>query len=105
MFSGTGETVTAQIPGPGESVPGGSQVLLYLDAEAEQSPVKVPDFTGMNRQQAAEAAGKLGLYILLTGNMDVSATVTVSAQNIEKDTQVPVGTTIELEFTDTTAHD
>ena len=105
VFSGTGEAVTAQIPGPGESVPGGSQVLLYLEAEAEQSPVTVPDFTGMNRQQAAEAAGKLGLYILVTGNMDVSATVTVSAQNIEKDTQVSVGTTIILTFTDTAARD
>ena len=105
VFSGTGEAVTAQIPGPGESVPGGSQVLLYLDAETEQSPVTVPDFTGMNRQQAAEAAGKLGLYILVTGNMDVSATVTVSAQNIEKDTQVSVGTTIILTFTDTAARD
>ena len=105
VFSGTGETVTDQIPGPGETVPGGSQVLLYLGGEAETRLVTVPDFTGMNRQQAADAAGKLGLYILAAGNTEISTAVTVSAQNIGKDTRVPAGTTIILTFTDMTARD
>ena len=104
-FSGTGETVTAQIPEPGQTVPGGSQVLLYLGQSPEPETVKVPDFTGMNRQQASDEAGKLGLYILVTGNDEISARVTVTAQSVPKDTAVPVGTTITLEFTDTAARD
>ena len=104
-FSGTGETVTGQIPAAGMTIPGGSQVLLYLGETPEQRMVTVPDFTGMNRQQASDAAGQLGLYILVTGNTEVSPKVTVTAQNIPKDTQVEVGTTITLEFTDTTARD
>ena len=104
-FSGSGETVTGQIPSPGQSVPGGSQILLYLGEEPEQRTVQVPDFTGMHRQQASDAAGKLGLYILVTGNQEVSPKVTVTAQNYPKDTSVPVGTTITLEFTDITAKD
>ena len=67
--------------------------------------LSVPDFTGMHRQQAAEAAGKLGLYLLITGNGELSPNVTVTAQSIPKETQVPMGTTITLEFTDTTARD
>ena len=59
----------------------------------------------MHRQQAAEAAGKLGLYILVTGNGEISPKVTVTSQNIQKDTTVPVGTTVTLHFTDTTARD
>ena len=59
----------------------------------------------MHRQQAAEAAGKTGLYLLITGNGDVSPKVTVTAQSIPAQTQVPAGTTITLEFTDTTARD
>ena len=86
-------------------VPGGSEVLLYLDEEQDFRMVSVPDFSGMHRQQAAEAAGKLGLYILITGNGEISPKVTVTAQNILKDTTVPVGTTITLKFTDTTARD
>ena len=104
-FQGTGETVTSQIPAPGQSIPGGSEVLLYLGEEPESCMVTVPDFTGMHRQQAAEAAGKLGLYLLVTGNTDISPKVTVTAQSIPKETQVPSGTTITLEFTDATARD
>ena len=104
-FSGTGQTVTGQLPAAGQSVPGGSEVLLYLDAEAEEELVAVPDFTGMHRQQAADAAGKLGLHILVTGNDEISPSVTVTAPDIPAQQQVPVGTTITLEFTDTTARD
>ncbi len=104
-FVGTGETVTSQIPVAGQMVPGGSEVLLYLGEEPEERSALIPDFTGMNRQQAAQAAGERGLYLLVTGNTDVSPKVTVTAQSIPMDTQVPVGTTITLEFTDTTARD
>ena len=103
--AGTGETVTDQIPASGQTVPGGSEVLLYLGENPEARMVSVPDFTGMNRFQAAEAAGKLGLYLLIAGNMEISPQVTVASQNIEKDTEVPLGTTITLEFTDRLARD
>ena len=105
LFSGTGETVTGQIPGPGQSVPGGSQVLVYLGEEPEQQDVTVPDFAGMNRQQAADVAGKLGLYILVTGNAEVSTQVVATKQNIPAGETIPAGSTIQLEFTDTGARD
>ena len=102
---GSGETVTGQIPAAGQTVPGGSQVLLYLGERPPELTVEVPDFSGMNRQQAGDAAGALGLYILVTGNDDVDTNVVVTAQNTAPGTTVSVGTTITLEFTDTTARD
>ena len=104
-LSGTGETVTDQLPGAGQTIPGGSEVLLYLGEEATEKTAEVPDFTGMNRQQASDTAGALGLYILVTGNTEVSPSVTVTAQSVAAQTRVPVGTTITLEFTDTAAKD
>lgn len=104
-FTGTGDRVTAQLPQAGQTVPGGSQVLLYLGNAPKPESVAVPDFTGMNRQQASDAAGKLGLYILVTGNDGISPTVTVAAQSLPKDTLVPAGTTITLTFTDTGLRD
>ncbi|MDD5864222.1 MAG: penicillin-binding transpeptidase domain-containing protein [Firmicutes bacterium] len=105
VVSGTAETVTGQLPAPGQTVPGGSRVLLFFGQTPEAESVKVPDFAGMNRQQASDAAGALGLYILVTGNDEVSPNVTVTAQSEAKDTLVPAGTTITLKFTDTTARD
>ena len=75
VFSGDGETVTGQIPAVGQSVPGGSQVLVYLGEAAPERTVEVPDFAGMNRQQSSDTAGRLGLYILVTGNSDISTQV------------------------------
>ena len=100
---GTGDTVTAQLPTPGNVVPGNSQLLLYFGEPPDTRMVAVPDFTGMTRGQASDAAGKLGLYILVSGNDSLSAVVT--AQNYVINTQVPVGTTIKLEFADTKAAD
>ena len=102
---GEGNAVTDQIPAPGQTVPAGSQVLVYLGRSAEPEMVSVPDFAGMTRQQASDAAGKLGLYILVSGNQSTGKTVVVTGQTIAPGTAVPVGTTIKLEFTDTDIRD
>ena len=102
---GTGETVTGQIPAVGQTVPGMSEVLLYLGETVPETTVEVPDFSGMNRAQATAAAGKLGLYILVTGNDGISPKVVVTLQDIPAGTEVSAGTTIQLQFTDTGARD
>ena len=102
---GQGDTVTGQLPAPGETVPGGSQILLYMGEEPDEDTVKVPDFTGMNRAQATETAGKLGLYILSTGNSSLSPQIVVTGQSIGAGEWIKRGSTITLEFTDTTARD
>ena len=102
---GTGETVTGQIPEPGQQVSVGTQVLVYLDQELPQRQVTVPDFSGMTRQQASDTAGKLGLLITVSGNDTVAPNVTVVSQSYAKDSLVPVGTSIRLQFADTTAAD
>ena len=102
---GTGQTVTGQIPEAGKTVPGGSEVLLYFDEDVPEQTVQVPDFLGMNRQQASDAAGTLGLYILVSGNTSLEPGVTVVGQSVAAGTEVPIGTTIKLEFIDTKAAD
>lgn len=104
-IEGEGETVVAQIPGAGQAVPGGSQVILYLEEAPEQRMTQMPDFAGMNRQQASDTAGAAGIYILISGNTGTDAKVTVTAQDTPPGTPVEVGSTVRLEFTDTTAAD
>ena len=105
LLQGTQETVTGQIPSAGQSVPGDSQIILYFGQEGTVSYTEVPDFQGMNRSQAREAAGKAGLYILVTGNMSIEPNVTVTAQSEPKGAKVLTGTTITLTFADTKARD
>ena len=102
---GGAETVTGQIPGAGQSLPGGSEVLLYFGEVPQQRQVTVPDFLGKTRQQAADLAGKLGLYILVSGNPGTDPDITAIAQDIEAGTQAAAGTTITIRFADQTAKD
>ena len=103
--SGAGDTVTGQIPAAGQTVPGGSQVILYLGQTAPEEMVCVPDCTGMNRQQAADAAGKLGLYVLVSGNDEIAGNIVAVAQDIPPGTQVPAGKTVQVTFADPAARD
>ena len=97
---GSETLISRQIPAAGQSVPVGSQVLVYLGEDPGEEKIKVPDFTGMTRQQASDAAGALGLYILVTGNPGLEKHITVRSQDIAAGTEVPAGTTIQLLFVD-----
>ena len=102
---GEGQTITAQLPAAGEQVLPGSEVLVYLgDGEGERM-VAVPDFPGMNRQQASQAAGKLGLFVNAAGNQEESPQVTVCGQKEPAGTELPVGSAVTLQFADPTARD
>ena len=100
---GDGQTVTAQVPAPGNTVPSNSEILLYFGNQIETQQVCVPDFIGMTRQAAQQRAAELGLYILVSGNWGTELTVMVTEQSIPPETEVPLGTTIELKFIDTKA--
>ena len=99
-FQGEGEQVLGQIPGAGQTLPGESQVLLYLEPPEEPRLVTVPDFIGKNKAQAAAQAGALGLYILPVGNPETGQAVTAIAQEPESGTQVEQGATVTLHFAD-----
>ncbi len=101
---GDGDTVTGQLPLEGEALPGGSQVLLYTQGAARRDTVTVPDFSGMTRAQASDAALNAGLYILVAGNSEISPDVKAMAQSLSPGTQVPRGTTLRIEFADTKAN-
>ena len=102
---GNEELVTGQLPAAGQAVSGDSQVILYLGEDPQPRMVTVPDFTGMTRQQASDAAGLLGINILVKGNTQITPNVVVTSQSVSKDTQIEVGTTVTLVFTDINIHD
>ena len=102
---GDGETITGQLPAAGQSVLPGSEVLVYLGQPQGARMVTVPDFTGMNRQQASQAAGALGLSVIPIGSDQVSTDVTVCSQKEPAGTQLPAGSAVTLQVSDTSARD
>ena len=102
---GDGQTVTGQLPAAGQSVLPGSEVLIVLGEPVDERTVTVPDFTGMNRQQASQAAGQLGLSIIPMGSDEIAVNVTVCSQKEPAGTELTVGSAVTLQFADTTARD
>ncbi len=104
-ITGDGETITGQIPAAGTGVPGNSEILLYLGEMPPEQETEVPDFVGMNREQAEETAENLGLFLQIAGNPEKNQRVTVTEQSIPAGTKVSEGTTVRLQFADTEAAD
>ena len=102
---GDGQTVTGQLPAAGQTVLPGGEVLIYLGEPMPQRTVQVPDFRGMNRQQASDAAGRLGLFIQPMGCTDVAPQVTVCSQSEAPGTELAAGSTVTLQFADGAARD
>lgn len=101
---GSGETVTGQIPGQGTSIPGGSQIVLYLGEAKPEGTATVPDLTGKSPTAAKEALAAVGLYMKATGVQGSSTSGTIaSGQSIEAGAEVELGTVIKVQFMDNTA--
>ena len=100
---GEGETVTGQIPAAGASIPGGSQVVLYLGEEVPTDQVTVPSVIGLTAQQAEEKLAAQGLYLRATGVSEFSGGVTAYEQSVAAGESVDRGTAIEVRFSDSSA--
>ena len=102
---GDGATVTDQLPAQGVSIPGKSEVVLYLGAEKPTGQVAVPDLTRMTAETAEQALEDLGLYLRPIGVTDYSDTTIATEQSIAAGTLVDPGTVVEVHFMDTAVQD
>lgn len=96
---GTGNTVIGQIPSSGVSIPGSSNVILYLSEEVPTEEIEVPDLTGLTATEAKNKLESMNLFMRATGVVDYTdASVTASEQGIAAGTMVKPGTVIEVRF-------
>ena len=99
---GDGDTVTGQIPAQGASIPGGSEVVLYMGQEVPTDQVQVPNVVGLTLEQAQKKMTEAGLYLKASGASGYS-TSTAYEQEVAAGTSVDRGTAIEVRFTDSAA--
>lgn len=103
---GDKETVIKQLPLFGETVSKGGRVIIYsTESEDAQTIINVPDFTGMTVGQASTVAYGAGLNIKLSGNTASDSTALAYDQDVEKNTEVRIGTTITVYFREPSTSD
>jgi stage V sporulation protein D (sporulation-specific penicillin-binding protein) len=69
ITEGQGGRVIDQLPKPGSKVPGGAQLLAYLEPRFMdiQMPITVPELKGKARREVGELLGDMGLLLDTTG--------------------------------------
>lgn len=102
---GDQETVTGQVPAAGATIPGSSEMVLYLGEEQSTGSVTVPDVTGKDAETANSLLTQEGLYMKIIGATGGESTIAAVAQEPQAGETVPEGTVIEVEFSDLSARD
>ena len=103
----TGDTVLYQYPAAGTIVPRQSTIILYSEDRSESGGdlVTVPNLTDMSYDAACATLKSLGLNVSEKGVTGGGSTIVVTEQDIGADTQVEIGSVIEVTFHDTTVLD
>ena len=94
---GEGNTVLAQNPPTGASIPMGGTVVLYTDQESSSEKVAVPNFEGFSVSDANYLAAEAGVNVSVTGQVS-SAESTAISQSIPEGEEVAPGTVITVNF-------
>lgn len=96
---GTGETITAQVPAAGSSVPGGSTVVLYLGDAAPAETGTVPDVTGLTYETAKSRLENAGFFMRASGvSIYYSNSSTVESQSVAGGETAAIGTVVDVGF-------
>ena len=94
---GEGNTVLAQNPPTGASIPMGGTVVLYTDQESSSEKVAVPNFEGVSVSDANYLAAEAGVNVSLSGQVS-SAESTAISQSVPEGEEVAPGTVIVVNF-------
>ncbi len=94
---GAGSEVLSQVPSPGNLIARGGTIIIYTENNTEGSEnnkVKVPNFIGMKKSEAAKIAESAGLNISVSGSSDENDII--KTQSPSGSEYVPKGTTINV---------
>ena len=96
---GSGDTITAQIPAAGASVPGGSTVILYLGDSKPSETGTVPDVTGLSYDAAKSRLESAGFFMRASGaSVYYTNTTTADSQSIAGGETAAIGTVVDVQF-------
>ncbi|MDD3429127.1 MAG: penicillin-binding transpeptidase domain-containing protein [Oscillospiraceae bacterium] len=95
---GNGSVVVKQYPTSGTALAQGSTVVLYTEEGLDNNLVTVPNVVGYNAKSAAQILSAAGLNIKRVGSAGADANTVAVTQEVEANTQVPMGTIVTVTF-------
>lgn len=96
---GEGDTVTAQIPASGTSIPGGSTVILYLGDEEPPATTVVPNLMDLDYDATKSALEAAGLFMRVVGvNVSYGSSYIAATQSEDAGSTVAMGTVVDVSF-------
>ena len=97
--NGTGEIVQAQLPIAGSVVSNSATVIMYMDGQAPQTTITMPDLSGMTLERAKSTLQTRGLYVRIKGSQG-KGNIVVTKQDVEPGLTVAYGQVITIEMSD-----
>ncbi len=93
---GNGDTVTAQVPSAGTTMPHSGTMILYTGDEKPSKTVTVPNLVDYSVAGATSRILSYGLNVRVVGNGNSESTALVISQSPEAGTMVEAGTVITI---------
>ncbi len=97
---GGGGVVTGQLPGAGQSIARGTEIILYLGAEPSTDTEILPDLTGMSYEQARDTLSYYGLYLRTASPVSAEEEQKVGGQSVAAGTALDHGSVITVTLID-----
>ncbi|MBQ0098020.1 MAG: PASTA domain-containing protein [Oscillospiraceae bacterium] len=97
MIKGEGDTVLAQNPVTGSTIPKGGTIVLYTDENSANDKVTVPNFIGYSVSDCNYIAASYGVNVSVTGTVSASGAA-AKTQSIAEGKEVSPGTVITVTF-------
>ena len=95
---GNGAYVTAQVPVRGNSIPGGSTVILYMGEEPEESGT-IPNVVGMGYEAAKKKLEAAGFFMRASGSGTYYGSASkVKSQSVAAGENALLGTVVTVQF-------
>lgn len=97
---GDGDKVIDQTPRVGSTIASGGKIILYTTENYTQQTTTVPNVVGLTPSEANRLLINAGLNVSFSGGSDGSnnTTATVTAQSVAADTEVAVGTVVQITY-------
>ena len=102
---GNGDKVISQMPDSTQSIFKKGTVILYTEEEVSAERSTVTNFLGLTASGVNELAVRNGINVQFSGTSITVSGVTAYKQSIAAGTEVEKGTTVTVEFRDSTLRD